>query len=229
MFGKIAAVTNLMAIPLIRWGLYVLIIGAALALPRWFIGIKYADKISPPSQSPTRPVALVFGAGLFHGRPSRVLADRVRTAVALYDQGSTGLLLMSGTRLEAGYDEPLAMKNLAVELGVPARDVLLDPGGTRTFESCLRAREVFGFQQVLLVSQRYHLPRALATCDALGIDAVGISADLRPYRPQVYRFWQIREIPATLVALWDAYIQSPQAELPAHPAADPSLEPDDGP
>ncbi len=202
-------------IPLV-WRLVMLGLLAAvcLGMPRWLLGRRYASSIFTPRDSPTRPVAIVFGAGLFRGRPSRVLADRVRTAVQLYEQGTVAKLLMSGSTRPSGYDEPAAMRDLAVSLGVPREDILMDPAGTRTFESCVHASADFGVSRALLISQRYHLPRALATCEALGIDALGVSADLRPYRLTAYRLWQLREVPATLLALWETRIR-PFNPLPA--------------
>jgi vancomycin permeability regulator SanA len=155
-----------------------------------------------PEQAPKAPVAIVFGAGLrWNGTPTPVLYDRVATGVQLYQAGKVAQLLMSGSRFSEGYDEPAAMKELAISLGVPAEAILTDSGGTRTLTTCLRALTEFGIDQALLVSQSYHLPRALATCDGLGLSAVGVSADLRSYHPRALRFWETREIPATLVAL----------------------------
>ena len=94
------------------------------------------------------------------------------------------------------------MKSYAIELGVPEEDLLVDSGGDRTFLTCSRAHEIFGIDSATLVTQRYHLPRALILCHAIGIDAVGVASDLRSYRAE--RFWQVREAFATLRALVDA-------------------------
>lgn len=180
----------------------------AMAFPRWLLQWRYTQRILGPEEAPKTPVAIVFGAGLLRdGRPSPVLADRVATAAILYRQRKVQRLLMSGTGRADGYDEPAAMRDLAVALGVPASDVQIDRGGTRTFETCYRAREVFRIDRALLVSQRYHLPRALVSCRAVGIDANGVSADLRRYNPRSQGYWELREFPATLVALWEAYVK----------------------
>ncbi len=173
-------------------------------LPRRLVERRYLPHIYSVDAAPSSGVAIVFGAGLRRdGRPTAVLSDRVRAASELYRQGKVGQLLMSGTRRGDGYDEPQAMRELALELQVPEHAILTDGEGTRTLLTCLRAKEVFGFRQALLVSQSYHLPRALATCAGLGIDAEGVSADLRTYSPRAQQFWQAREVPATLVALWE--------------------------
>jgi len=178
--------------------------GALWGSKQW-VYRRYAAAILLPAEAPNAPIAIVFGAGLRrNGTPTPVLYDRVATAVQLYQAGKVAELLMSGSSVSEAYDEPAAMKELAISLGVPAQAVLTDSGGTRTLTTCLRAMTEFGIDQALLVSQSYHLPRALATCDSLGLEAVGISADLRPYHPRAIRIWETREIPATLVALVEA-------------------------
>ena len=145
----------------------------------------------------------MFGAGLRRdGRPTDVLADRIDTALALYDAGAIDKILFSGSARLDGYNEPEAMFAYALERGFDPDDGLLDPGGDRTFLTCLRAREVFGIQQATLITQRFHLPRALVLCHAVGIEAEGVASDLRTYRAQ--QFWDLRESFATLRALWDA-------------------------
>lgn len=148
------------------------------------------------------PTAVVFGAGLRRdGRPTTVLADRVSTAVALYQQGKVKTLLMSGSSNSTGYDEAAAMLEFAIQLGVPQEDILVDPEGDRTYLTCARAKDIFGVERALLITQRYHLPRALILCDALSIESEGVAADLRPYSAQT--MWSAREIGATFRALWE--------------------------
>lgn len=194
-----------------------------LALPRWLLGRRFARLRYPQQSVPPQPVAIVFGAGLRRdGTPTTVLADRVETAVRLYQQGKVSQLLMSGWNGAVRGSEPEAMRALAERLGVPASAVMLDEGGTRTFATCTRARTQFGIDRAILVTQSFHLPRALATCRALGIRAVGVAADLHPYHLHSLVFWWLREIPATLVALWETSPLHPQvrAALPANPAPD---------
>ena len=159
-------------------------------------------------ETPARPVAIVFGALVRpDGRPSHMLADRVRAAVDLYHAGKVRKLLLSGDNRFVDYNEPQAMKDLALEFGVPEEDLVLDYAGRRTYDTCYRARHIFGVEQAVLVTQEFHLDRALFTCRNLGIDVAGFSADLRPYW-HTLRSW-LREIPATLLAWWDVKVRHP--------------------
>jgi SanA protein len=174
-----------------------------ITLPRWILQWHYGHAISSAEEAPNRPTAIVFGAGLRRdGRPTAVLADRVSTAVQLYNDGKVDNLLMSGSANSHGHNEAHAMGDLARSMGVPSSAILIDTAGDRTYLTCLNARDKFNVSSALLVTQEFHLPRALVLCDALGIDANGVSADLREYRAE--RFWSFREIAATLRALWDA-------------------------
>jgi vancomycin permeability regulator SanA len=182
------------------------VILAVLLLPRWALVWRFSPHISPAAlDAPARPVAIVFGAGLRRdGRPTLVLADRVATAVSLYHQGKVERLILSGSARTPAYDEPAAMRALALSLGVPDDRLTLDRQGARTRLTCSRAREVYGVDHALLVTQRFHLPRALALCHALGIDAAGVAADLHTYSERSRRIWELREYPASLVALLES-------------------------
>lgn len=183
-----------------RWLIVLALVFLGLTAPKWILGWQYSRKILEADQAPSSTVAIVFGAGLRRdGTPTTVLADRVDTAVDLFLAGKVGQLLMSGST-RAGYDEPSAMAERARSLGVPAAAIVLDAGGTRTLESCSRAHQS-GVRSALLVSQRFHLPRALALCGSLGIEAVGVAADRSRYSARAQRIWDLREYPASLVAL----------------------------
>ena len=164
-----------------------------------------ATQVSP------RKAAIVFGAGVRNGQPSAVLYDRVATAVALYKAGAVDKLLMSGDNRFASYNEPAVMRQTALRLGVPDADIVLDFAGRSTYETCYRARDVFGLHDVVLVTQRYHLDRAIFTCSALGLDAVGYPAERRSYRGMTW--FQIRELGATLNAFVQLFITRPQPVL----------------
>jgi vancomycin permeability regulator SanA len=97
------------------------------------------------------------------------------------------------------------MRALAIRLGVPADQILIDPKGARTFDTCLQAKRHYNIASALIVSQKFHLPRALAICEVMGISAVGVRANIQSYHPRSRLIWELREIPATLVALWDAF------------------------
>lgn len=141
---------------------------------------------------PQSSVALVFGAGIRpNGKLTDVLNDRVTTAVELYKIGKVQKLLMSGDNGTKTYDEVSAMKKFAIEKGVNPQDIVLDYAGFDTYDTCYRAKEIFGLQKdVVLVTQGFHLPRALYTCRRLGITSIGIRADKHVY---LLNLWGVRE------------------------------------
>ena len=160
--------------------------------------------------SPPSPIAIVFGAGLRRdGTPTTVLRDRVSTASDLYLSGKVTKILLSGDNRCAAYDEPSAMYKYALELGIPAKDLVRDFAGQRTYDTCFRAREIFKIQNALLITQNYHLPRAIFICDVLGINVYGVSSDRHTYRKSVLLFWFLREIPAILKAMLDVWVIKP--------------------
>jgi SanA protein len=163
---------------------------------------------------PPAGVALVLGAGLWaDGSPTPALYDRVATAVDLYKAGKVRKLLMSGDNRFEWYNEPEAMRQLALRLGVPDEDIVLDYAGRRTYDSCYRAREIFEVKQAVLVTQRFHLDRALYLCDAMGIQSVGAVADRRTYTPPYAQWWWLRETPAMVSAWLDVHLLHPQPVL----------------
>jgi SanA protein len=184
-----------------------------LLLPRLATSLYAAFKTRTTQEIAQRPAAIVFGAGLWRdGSPTPVLRDRVQVAADLYFSGKVGRLLMSGTTI-GYYNETRAMRNYAMELGIPNEAIVQDYGGWRTYDTCYRARYTYGLQQAILVTQGFHLPRALFTCNALGVKSEGVKADLSNYRKSATLWWQLREIPATLVALWEIYVQPPEMKL----------------
>jgi SanA protein len=168
----------------------------------------------PPDDVPQAPVALVLGAGLNRdGTPGVVLRDRVRTAAELYEAGKVEKLLMSGDNSSMYYNEPGAMLSYALSLGIPQEDIVLDYAGRRTYDSCYRARTIFGLEDLIVVTQAFHLPRALFICNAFEINAAGVTADDANYNRQSYTFWWVREIFASTVAIWDVFIAQPEPVL----------------
>jgi vancomycin permeability regulator SanA len=155
------------------------------------------------------PVAIVFGAGLWRdGSPTPVLRARVETATNLYLNHKVQKLLMSGQA-----PEPEAMRDYAIQLGVQAEDIVLDNAGLRTYDTCYQAYHVFGLQQAILVTQSFHLPRALYICNHLGIPSTGVPAENRRIWWGTLLFWNIRESLATWVALRDIHIAPPEPVL----------------
>ena len=126
------------------------------------------------------------------GTPSDMLTDRLITGTELYFSGAAPVLLMSGDHGQKEYDEVNAMKRFALKKGVDSSDIFLDHAGFSTYESMYRAKEIFGADKIIVVTQGYHLPRALYIAKSLGIEAYGVSADVRTYRGQIVR--DIREL-----------------------------------
>jgi vancomycin permeability regulator SanA len=130
---------------------------------------------------------LVLGAGVRDGRPTDMLRDRLDTAVELYFSGAAKKLLVSGDHGSDDYDEVNVMKDYAVEKGVPSEDIFMDHSGFSTYESIYRADAVFGVESCIIVTQKYHLFRALYAAEQFGMRAVGVSADVREYSGAFYR------------------------------------------
>jgi len=183
---------------------------ATLLIPRLITALYAWPRTYRADEVPAKPVAIVFGAGLWwDGGPSPVLRDRVATAAELYFAGKVKKLLMSGDNSFLDYNEPGAMREYAIGLGVPEEDIVLDYAGRRTYDTCYRARQIFSVKEAILVTQAFHLQRALYTCNQLGVQAIGVAADLREYRRSALLYWHAREVPATLVALWEVNITRP--------------------
>jgi SanA protein len=183
-----------------------LVIGSALVviLARAVTGLVAWNTTYSESDVPVRRVAIIFGAGLWRdGSPTPVLQDRVETGAKLYFAGKVEKLLMSGDNSQVEYNEPQAMHDYALSLGVPESAIVLDYAGRRTYDSCYRAKEIFRVDQAILVTQQFHLARALFLCNALGLDAVGVEANNRSYLKRSLLFWNFRELPATLTAFAD--------------------------
>ena len=194
-------------------GMLLLLGGLLLWWPRW-VESRYERAILPPEEAPIERVAIVFGARIYaSGRLSAMLGDRVDTAIDLYKAGKVEKLLMSGDNQYANYDEPGAMMAYAIARGVPAEDIQPDYGGRRTYDTCYRAKAIFQVESAILVTQRFHLPRALFLCDQLGIEVVGVAADRRAYDPRSVSYSETREIPALIAALIDVIRRAPPPVL----------------
>ncbi|MBQ4625986.1 MAG: YdcF family protein, partial [Clostridia bacterium] len=135
---------------------------------------------------------LVLGCGVHGDTPSHMLEDRLLQGIALYHDGLSPKMIMSGDHGREHYDEVNVMKSFAVERGVASADVFMDHAGFSTYESMYRAKEVFQAEKILIVTQKYHLYRAVYDARALGLDAYGVASDPRTYAGQLYR--DIREV-----------------------------------
>lgn len=199
---------------ILLWLCVVILFCAALAVfPfawRAWIDWRYAAAIVDPHEVQPMRVAIVFGARVFpDGRLSAMLRDRVDTAIELYRAGKVEKLLMSGDNRFSDYNEPGAMMAYAIAQGVPAEDTQPDYGGRRTYDTCYRAKRIFLIDEAILVTQRFHLPRALFTCNHLGLTGQGVVADRRIYSPRSIAWSEAREIPALLGALLDVTLRVP--------------------
>lgn len=138
---------------------------------------------------------LVLGCGVkADGSPSDMLADRLKQALTLYTAGVSSKIIVSGDHGTADYDEVNTMKNYLIERGVPSSDIFMDHAGFSTYDSLYRARDVFLCKRIIIVTQKYHLYRAVFIANSLGLDADGSSASLREYRGQIMR--DAREVAA---------------------------------
>ncbi|WKZ51742.1 MAG: ElyC/SanA/YdcF family protein [Anaerolineales bacterium] len=181
-----------------------------LFLPRFVFLLYSKPRTYPVTTVPPRRVAIVFGAGLWRdGSPTPILQDRVQTAADLYFAGKAEKLLMSGDNRFLNYNEPEAMRQFALGLGVPDKDIVLDYAGRRTYDTCYRARDIFRVDSAILVTQEFHLPRAVYLCNMLGVDGVGVPADIQYYRKASRAVWSFRESLATLGAINDILFKKP--------------------
>lgn len=183
---------------------------AAPFLWRMWVEYQFLPKIVTVEEATPARVAIVYGARVYgNGRLSSMVRDRVDTAIDLYEAGKVERLLMSGSNQSEDYNEPGDMITYALQRGVPPEVMQPDYGGRRTYDTCYRAQEIFGIHEAILVTQEFHLPRALFTCRALGMQVQGVIADQREYSERSIRWSTMREIPATIVALFDVIRRQP--------------------
>lgn len=184
--GVLAVVAGLAAVPLV-----------------WQVAGTAGHRHEAVAEVPSAPVAIVLGAGLDGaGRPSPFLAARLDTAVELYRRGTVRALLMSGDHSTTSHDEVDAMARYARSNGVAAEAIVLDHAGFDTYSSCFRARSVWGLERAVVVTQAFHLPRAVWLCRRLGVHVEGVAASDLGYR-SVSAYGWVRELPAADKALLD--------------------------
>ena len=187
--------------------LFVLI---GLFLPKLVVLLYASPRTFTVDVVPANRVAIVFGAGLLRdGSAGPVLRDRVETAVQLYQQGKVDKLLMSGDNRFVEYNEPEAMRQYALGFGVPKEDIVLDYAGRRTYDSCYRANAIFQVDSAILVTQSFHLPRALFLCNWFGVESTGVEANNNYFRKISRLYWNTRELFANFQAVWDVMVTKP--------------------
>ena len=180
------------------------VLGVLLGLgPTGFALASAAGRQSSVGDVPAQPVAIVFGAGLdASGVPMPYLSARLDLAAQLYHSGKARVILVSGDNRRADYNEPDAMRSYLIGAGVPADRIVADYAGRDTYSTCVRAKRIFGVDAAVLVSQTYHLPRALAACRSVGIDAWAVG-DSSVDSTRGWPGYVAREIPANLKLVWD--------------------------
>jgi vancomycin permeability regulator SanA len=159
---------------------------------------------------PQYSVAIVFGAGIKSDyTPSDILKDRLNTSYQLYIEEKVDRILLSGDNTSEGYSEPQVMYDyLVFTLDVDPDDIVRDYAGLRTYDTCARAKDIWGINQAILISQGYHLSRAIFTCNELGIQSTGYSATQYQYENEEY--YKLREIFAIHKAVLDVYVIHPE-------------------
>ncbi|MCL2652175.1 MAG: YdcF family protein [Propionibacteriaceae bacterium] len=178
-----------------------LLLCLAVGIPSFVVWLESHSRMHSIDDVSARDVTLVMGAAMESDRPSAYLQKRLDVAAALYAAGKTKVIIVSGTR-DGGYSEPDGMKTALVAAGVPASQIVPDYLGNDTFSSCARARDVFGVTSLIVVSQTYHLPRAIASCQMQGVDAVGVGDDTINH-DLLYWGYRVRELAGEMKLTYD--------------------------
>lgn len=171
-------------------------------LPMTWMYVTTGDRLRTTADAPRTAVAVVFGAGLWDGEPSPYLAHRLDAAATLYRAGRIEVVLVTGDNSREDYDEPDAMRAYLTAHGVPDRRIVSDYAGFDTWDSCVRARRIFGVREAVLISQGFHIRRAVALCRAAGVRSYGIGVDAK--HDATWYYGGTREIFAAGKAALDA-------------------------
>ncbi|MGW3092112.1 SanA/YdcF family protein [Streptomyces sp. NPDC001102] len=154
--------------------------GCVLALlPSTWLYVSTAGRLGTVADAPRTEVAVVFGAGLWNGEPSPYLANRLNAAARLYRENRVEVVLVTGDNSRKDYDEPDAMRTYLTQHGVPDRRIVSDYAGFDTWDSCVRAKKIFGVDRAVLISQGFHIRRAVALCQAAGVSSYGVGVDAK--------------------------------------------------
>ncbi|MER6082235.1 ElyC/SanA/YdcF family protein [Streptomyces sp. NPDC001833] len=148
-------------------------------LPATWLYVSTAGRLRTVADVPRADVAVVFGAGLWDGEPSPYLANRLNAAATLYKEGRVKVVLVTGDNSRKDYDEPDAMRTYLTAHGVPGRRIVSDYAGFDTWDSCVRAKKIFGVDRAVLISQGFHIRRAVALCEAAGVESYGVGVDAK--------------------------------------------------
>ncbi|GGO84528.1 SanA/YdcF family protein [Wenjunlia tyrosinilytica] len=182
------------------------LVTVAALLPITWLFVSADSLVTDVEDAPSAPVAVVFGAGLYAGgKPSPYLAGRLNAAAKLYRKGTVQAVLVTGDNSRTDYDEPTAMRSYLVRRGVPRDRIADDYAGFDTWDSCTRAKRIFGVDKALLVSQSFHIRRAVALCRAAGIDVHGVAVENE--HDATWWYGGAREVVAAAKAAWDASVR----------------------
>ncbi|MFD4414628.1 vancomycin high temperature exclusion protein [Streptomyces sp. NPDC058251] len=185
-------------------------------LPATWMYMVTGDRLRTTADAPRTEVAVVFGAGLWDGEPSPYLAHRLDAAAKLYRSGRIEVVLVTGDNSREDYDEPDAMRAYLTKRGVPDGRIVSDYAGFDTWDSCVRARKIFGVRQAVLISQGFHIRRAVALCQAAGVRSYGIGVDAK--HDATWYYGGAREVFAAGKAALDAVFKpDPQFLGPREP------------
>ncbi|MFF9206252.1 vancomycin high temperature exclusion protein [Streptomyces sp. NPDC014986] len=197
--------------------------GCVLALlPATWLHTTTGDRLRTTADVPRADVAVVFGAGLWDGEPSPYLAHRLDAAAALYRAGRIEVVLVTGDNSREDYDEPDAMRAYLVRHGVPGARIVSDYAGFDTWDSCVRAKKVFGVDRAVLISQGFHIRRAVALCRAAGVAPYGVGVDER--HDATWYHGGVRELFAAGKAALDAALRpDPRFLGPQEPGVERAL------
>ncbi|WP_433269320.1 SanA/YdcF family protein [Actinosynnema sp. CS-041913] len=196
----------------IRWRRVLVVaalLGVVASVPWVWVQTASAPHRYAAADVPEAPVALVLGAGLREGRPSLFLAGRLDVAADLYRRGKVKVLLVSGDNSRKEYDEPSAMRTYLTGKGVPERVIVADYAGLDTWDSCSRAKRIFGVSKATVVTQEFHLPRAVALCREAGLEAFGVGHDTSRRWAPTTAYGHFREAVASGKAMWDGLVAKP--------------------
>jgi vancomycin permeability regulator SanA len=214
---------------LVRSGLFLIALAVfGLGPPVLWTAASSAGHLYTVDSAPTVPVGIVFGAQLRAGgrTPKAFLAGRLVTAVRLYRAGKVRALLVSGDAHGDSGNEVAVMSRYLTEHGVPAERVVADPYGLDTYDTCRRARDVYGVTRALLVSQRFHLPRAVTLCRHAAITADGVAASCGECQNVTLAYNAGREVLADLKAVRDVWSdRKPAVTSPSDPAVNKAASP----
>ncbi|MFV0452039.1 MAG: vancomycin high temperature exclusion protein [Propioniciclava sp.] len=178
--------------------------GLALAVPTVWVRAESRGRVLTAEEAPARDVAVIFGAEMYSsGQPSPYLQARLDLGVRLWTEQKAAVLVVSGDNADDHHAETTNMRRYLEDHGVPQAAIVEDEYGRDTYDTCVRLRAVFGVSQALLVSQRYHLPRAVATCRAVGVDAVGVGDVSVKQTSKRWNEFAAREIPASVKMVLD--------------------------